>query len=124
MTSVKWFVERPYGNFTIEQEFFCWRMALHGNQMRACREAYSSSVGNPGLQNTKSCKLMNKPKVVHRINELVDYHKGGLVDLFAGPWERYQRYDVGSPVDPGNRLTPMIQEIRELRNVEEEYNTD
>ena len=100
MVKVVWHLKTRYGNFTIEQEFFCWRMALHGNQMKAIREAYVASIGNSSVQNTKSYKLMRKGKIVRRIKSLVAQHKKQEIDLRDGPWKHYQRYDVGSPIDP------------------------
>jgi hypothetical protein len=113
MVKIVWLHKTGYGNFTIEQEFFCWRMALHGNQMKSVREAYSASVGNGNVQNIKSWKLMQKGKIIRHIKSLVAQHKKGGIDLREGPWKHYNRYDVGSPVDPGNRLTSMIQTIRD-----------
>ena len=114
MVKVIWFIQsKSKGNLTIEQEFFCWRMALHGNKMKSVREAYIGSQGNDGVQNTKSWKLMRKPKIVNRIKYLINQHKKNEIDLRSGPWEHYQRYDIGNSIDPGNGVTALVNEIRD-----------
>ena len=112
MVKVVWLIESKQGNLTIEQEFFCWRMALHGNKMKSVRESYSQSPGNDGFQNTKAYRLLKKPKIVRRIKRLVNLHKKGEVDLNQGPWMHYDRHDIGNEIDPGNGVTHLVNEIR------------
>ena len=104
---VEWFIE----NLTIQQEFFCWRMALHGIQMRAVREAYGTK--GPGTQNTKGWKNMQKPKIVERIQTLIQMHHVSKIDLTVGPWRYYNRKDVGQMIDPGNSVSHIKRKYRD-----------
>ncbi len=107
MTKVVWFVS----NLTIKQEFFCWRMALHGVRMRAVREAYSTP--GPGAQNTKGWKNMQKAKICDRIQELRRMHKASDINLTVGPWIYYNRRDVGQMIDPGNSISRIKRRFRD-----------
>ncbi len=101
MTKVKWFI--PERELTIEQEFFCWRVAYHGVYMKAVREAYGTK--GPGAQNTKGWKNMQKPKILARVKELLKMHKASEINLTAGPWMHYNTRHVGQPIDPGNSIS-------------------
>ncbi len=100
---------------TVENVIFCWRVALHGNKMRAVRESYRKSVGNRNVQNVKGWKLMQHPKVREYIAELIASHKAGDLDLRLGPWQSLGiPTDTGNPVDPGNAITPFVADVRRL----------
>ena len=81
---------------TDRQEVFCWRYALHGNGMRAHREAYEGSSAKS--HNVNSSKMKKNPKVVERILELKKAHDAGELDLREGPWSHYgKKLKVGAP---------------------------
>ena len=95
------FLEVEYGEFSPEQEVFCWRAALHGNLSRAFREAYAS-ITNDSSHVQQLSKIL---KIRRRVFELKQMHVRGEVDLLAGPWIHYapRLNEVGNPHPPKNR---------------------
>jgi len=115
MSKVIYFICEDKYQLTIEQEFFCWRYALHGVGMKAVREAYGQK--SPQAQNTKAWKLLERGKIRDRIHYLQKQHHNKDIDLYKGPWDYYGRSDVGCPLDPGNSIKPILDEIRGIQEV-------
>lgn len=81
----------PFGLVTMREEIYCWRMALHGNQRRACREAYNRDCRNKGQRGPT-------PKLQYRIDALLVLHDRGAIDLKKGPWLHYKwARQIGGP---------------------------
>jgi hypothetical protein len=89
---------------SVQQEFFAWRYALHGIGMKAVREAYTNAKRKAPYQNSMAWKLKTNERVMARVEELVAANAAGDIDLEAGPWIHYERFDVGNPVDEGNPI--------------------
>lgn len=122
MGTVTWFLEDE--QLTINQEFFCWRFALHGVGMKAWREAYWNEGRNKkpptsGYANKRSWELRSSAKIVRRIRVLRKMHDAGDIDLRQGPWDYYDRHDIGAEVDPGmGHIRRIRQEQRDQLRME------
>jgi hypothetical protein len=97
------------GPITFRQEIFCWVYARTHNGMQANRMAYNHKT--EGTQNSYACRLLRRPAIRERINQLEAAHAGRLpnihhpekrvVSLDDGPWQHYNKWDEGFPIDPG-----------------------
>lgn len=104
------------GPITFRQEIFCWVYALTGNGMKANRHAYGHRTGNG--QNSYACKMLRRPAIRVRIEQLrkadaeggVNFFSGKIVRLTDGPWDHYNRHDEGNKIDPG---TVSVEQVRQ-----------
>lgn len=105
-----WFELNFY--LTKRQTFFAWRLAYHGNKARAVREVYETTSGNPNYQSSKARSLIKHVRIVEYVYWLQEQHRAGKLDLSQGPWEYFMDYGFGNPIDIGNSVAPLSQEIR------------
>lgn len=104
------------GPITFRQEIFCWIYALTGNGMKANRHAYNHRTQNG--QNSYACKLLRRPAIRTRIEQLRTCDATGTPNPFSGkrvllnegPWNHYNKHDEGNKIDPGSITVEQVRQ--------------